>query len=58
MPQIKSSAYRNLMETFMPTSDDDSWDDFFELAIQLRNEFQAEVYDAFDYDNVRNYLEW
>ena len=46
------------METYLPSSDDHSWDDFFEKAIQLRGDFEAEVFDAFDYDNVKNYLDW
>lgn len=46
------------METYLPSSNDQSWDDFFEKAIQLRDNFEAEVYDAFDYDNIRTYLEW
>ena len=52
------AAYTNLIETFMPSSGEVSWNPFFERANILREEFDAEVYDAFDYDNLRSYLMW
>lgn len=52
------AAYMNLMETYFPRSPSDSWDLFYERASHLRVEFEAEVYDAFAYDNIRGYLEW
>jgi hypothetical protein len=48
----------DLVESYMPSSNDISWDDFFETANARRLEFGAEVYDAFDYGNIRDYLEW
>ena len=52
------AAYMNLIETYMPMSDNDSWDMFFEKANILRGELEAEVYDAFESANIRKYLEW
>ena len=28
------------------------------MANELRQKFQAEVYDAFEYENISNYLQW
>ena len=52
------AAYLDLVETYMPSSNDVSWDDFFETANARRLEFGAEVYDVFNYENIREYLEW
>ena len=52
------AAYMDLIETYMPSSDASSWDMFFEQAAALRQDFGAEVYDAFEYDNIRKYLVW
>ncbi len=36
------ATYTNLMETYMPKTVDRSWDNFFEKAIMLRHELDAE----------------
>eukprot|EP00584_Thalassiosira_punctigera_P004854 CAMPEP_0172528130 /NCGR_PEP_ID=MMETSP1067-20121228/2618_1 /TAXON_ID=265564 ORGANISM="Thalassiosira punctigera, Strain Tpunct2005C2" /NCGR_SAMPLE_ID=MMETSP1067 /ASSEMBLY_ACC=CAM_ASM_000444 /LENGTH=926 /DNA_ID=CAMNT_0013311993 /DNA_START=93 /DNA_END=2870 /DNA_ORIENTATION=- len=52
------AAYTNLMETYMPKTPDRSWDNFFEKAIMLRHDLDAEVYDAFETENIKSFLKW